>query len=182
MLTVWVLYRDLEISGRTKAASQKNHLSRERENGQGTKAGSSSPQSLQCRSTPEAMDMPAARSAVLSPCSRQLSLWINVCATASANSSSHRTRQSQTHFLLIICFCPSWHRENGGMWLPKPHFTIPPFDAFFPALAAAANYMCIMMDSYPLSKEWFEHHRQFFENSSMLTSCPKGTHNVLRKE
>ncbi|KAF2982196.1 hypothetical protein EK904_002620 [Melospiza melodia maxima] len=29
MLTVWVLYRDLEISGRTKAARQKSHLSRE---------------------------------------------------------------------------------------------------------------------------------------------------------
>ena len=42
---------------------------------QGTKAGSSSAQSLQCRSIPGTTDMLLARSAILSPHSRQLFLF-----------------------------------------------------------------------------------------------------------
>lgn len=86
------------------------------------------------------------------------------------------------HYLLLFKFRElTWDRENGGMLLPKPHFTIPPFDAFFLLLLQLPT-LCIMMDPYPLSKEGFEHHRRFSENSLMLTSCQKDTHNALGKQ
>lgn len=37
------------------------------------------------------------------------------------------------YFLLLSKFREvTWHREDGRMFLSKPHFTIPPFDTFFP--------------------------------------------------
>lgn len=142
MLTVWVLYRDLEISGRTKAAGQKSHLSREKKNGQGITAGSSSVQSLQCRSIPGTMDIPVQCSP--SPL-QQTTLFLNSCFCHCFSQQQQPQQAISKYFHVTFCFCPNSGKLLGtermeGCFFQSHTSQYHPLTLFSPALAAAANY------------------------------------------
>lgn len=124
-------------------------------------------------------------SAALLPCSRQLPLFeqmfLPLLQPTAAATEPGKLKILSPYLLLLSKFREvTWHRENGGMFFQSHTSQYHPL-MLFSLLWLQLPTKCIMMDSYPLSKEGFEHHRQFSQNSSMATSCQKRHTQCFRK-